>query len=226
MNNERWDPFIVHPSSFIVWRNRDPRTNHRTTDRNAAQPRAGAFRPSRRQSHSAGAAAAVHGRSGHAARSRAGEGAQAQAAGDRRDHRQRDRLAAARGVRFGRGRRLSQFPPRSRRIHGRAHPHGHGAASAGGRARHRRAHEHQPEQGRSHRTSAQRHSRGRAGALPEMARLPRRDAELHRRHRRAGRRRRRRIRAPRVEDGRRRSEDDRRPRRRGSTTPAGTSTRG
>ena len=89
---------------------------------------------------------------------------------------------------------------------------------------HRRAHGDQPEQGGAHRAPAQlrarRHARARA-ALPRHAGG---GPELHRRHRRPGGRRRGRL--PRARAARRSTRSARSPTARGSTTTAGTSTRG
>ena len=86
-----------------------------------------------------------------------------------------------------------------------------------------RAHQHQSQQGRAHRPSAQRRPGRHVRARAALRRPPRRGAELHRQHRRAGRRRGARLHPPRAKIARRSARSS--PPRRSSITSAGTSTR-
>ena len=88
----------------------------------------------------------------------------------------------------------------------------------------RRAHGHQSQQSRARRPPAQRHARRHAGAGAPVLRHACGSAELHRRHGRSGRRRHRR--ASRNSSRSRSTMSGTSQRRRGSTTTAGTCTRG
>ena len=124
----------------------------------------------------------------------------------------------------GRAERLPERVPRSARVPaGAPRPGRHAARRAGAhRQDHRRAHRDQPEQGGAHRPPAQLGARRHAGARAALPRHAGRSAELHRRHRRPGRRRRGRL--PRVREDRSGRRSSTSPRRRASTTTAGTST--
>ena len=125
------------------------------------------------------------------------------------------------------GQRLHQRPARSRRLRRRrcsARSNRTSATRPAGKD-HRRAHQHQSQQGRPYRASAQCRAGRYFRAHAARARPPRRGAELHRQHRRAGGRRRGRVSLSRKENARRCRGADRR-RATVSTTSAGISTRG
>ena len=123
----------------------------------------------------------------------------------------------------GGGRRVREPVPGSRVVRARA-AGGAGRAHPPVRrpARDRRAHQHQPQQGRAHRARAQRDAGRHVRAGPAPPRTHGRHPELHRRHRRAGGGRGGGLPAHRGQDAR----AGRGHRRAGSTTTAGTSTRG
>ena len=127
----------------------------------------------------------------------------------------------------GGGQRLHQHPARPRRVRrGAACAARPRRSAAVGREDHRRAHQHQPQQGGAHRASAQRRAGRHLRAHAARARAARGGAELHRQHRRAGGRRGGRLPLPGEEDRRPTCSDCSPTRPSGSTTTAGTSTRG